>query len=100
MMSDKIQLNVDASLKELVPGFLASRRKDLETMRRALHAGDLAAIRTVGHNIRAFSRLYGFDELSALGERIQNAAEEASTLRIVYLQGELADYLERVEVND
>jgi HPt (histidine-containing phosphotransfer) domain-containing protein len=99
-MSDKIHLSVDASLKELLPGFLASRRADLEAMRRALRSGDLAAIRTVGHNIRAFSRLYGFEDLTALGEEIQIAAEEASTLRIVHLQGQLADYLSRVEVSE
>jgi len=99
-MSDKIHLSVDASLKELLPGFLASRRADLEAMRRALRSGDLAAIRMVGHNIRAFSRLYGFEDLTALGEKIQIAAEEASTLRIVHLQGQLADYLSRVEVSE
>lgn len=99
-MNEKIHLHVDASLKELVPSFLAGRRKDLEALRRALHSGDLAAIRSVGHNIRAFSRLYGFDELTALGEQLETAAEEASTLRIVHLQGQLADYLERVEVGD
>ena len=99
-MSDKIHLSVDASLKELLPGFLASRRADLEAMRRALRSGDLAAIRRVGHNIRAFSRLYGFEDLTALGEEIQIAAEEASTLRIVHLQGQLADYLSRVEVSE
>jgi len=99
-MSDKIHLSVDASLKELLPGFLASRRADLEAMRRALRSGDLGAIRRVGHNIRAFSRLYGFEDLTALGEKIQIAAEEASTLRIVHLQGQLADYLSRVEVSE
>ena len=97
---EKIQLHVDASLRELVPNFIAARRKDLEALRRAVHAGDLATIRNVGHNIRAFSRLYGFDELTALGEKIERAADEASTLRIVHLQGQLADYLERIEVGD
>jgi HPt (histidine-containing phosphotransfer) domain-containing protein len=99
-MTEKIQLHVDASLRELVPSFIAARRKDLEALRRALHAGDLVAIRRVGHNIRAFSRLYGLDELTALGEQLERAADEASTLRLVHLQGQLADYLERVEVGD
>ena len=57
-------------------------------MRQALQAGDLAAIRDV------------FDELTALGEEIRCAADECSTLRIVHLQGQLADYLSRVEVPD
>lgn len=96
----KIVLNVEPVLKELVPGFLENRRRDLERMRTALHAGDLATIRDVGYNIRCFSRVYGFDELTALGEEIRCAADECSTLRIVHLQGQLADYLSRIEVPD
>jgi HPt (histidine-containing phosphotransfer) domain-containing protein len=99
-VTDKIHLHVDASLRELVPSFIAARRKDLEALRRAVHSGDLGTIRRVGHNIRAFSRLYGFDDLTTLGEQLERAADEASTLRIVHLQGQLADYLERVEVGD
>ena len=99
-MSEKIRLKVEPVLKELVPDFLENRRRDLERMRQALRAGDLSAIRDVGQNIRCFSRVYGFDELTALGEEIRCAADECSTLRIVHLQGQLADYLSRVELSD
>lgn len=97
-MSAKIRLEVEPALRELVPDFLENRRRDLERMRQALRSGDLAAIRDVGQNIRCFSRVYGFDDLTALGEEIRCAADECSTLRIVSLQGKLADYLARVEI--
>ena len=99
-MTEKIRLKVEPVLKELMPDFLENRQRDLERMRRALRAGDLAAIGDVGQNIRCFSRVYGFDELTALGEEIRCAADECSTLRIVHLQGQLADYLSRLEVSD
>ena len=97
-MRDRIRLNVEPRLKELVPGFLENRRRDLERLREALRSGDLAAIRDVGQNIRCFSRVYGLADLTTLGEEIRCAAEERSTLRIVHLQGQLADYLSRVEL--
>ena len=96
----RIRLQVEPGLKELIPGFIENRRRDLERMRHALHSGDLAAIRDVGQNIRCFSRVYGFDELTALGEEIRCAADECSTLRIVHLQGQLADYLSRVDIKE
>ena len=96
----KIRLQVEPRLRELVPGFLENRRRDLERMREALHSGDLAAIRDVGQNIRCFSRVYGLADLTTLGEEIRRAAEECSTLRIVHLQGRLADYLSRVELTE
>jgi hypothetical protein len=98
-LADRIHLNVEPGLRELVPGFLANRRKDLEVIGRALHSGNLEAIRVVGHNIRCFSRVYGFDELTALGEEIQQAASECSTLRIVHAQTQLADYLSRIDLS-
>jgi hypothetical protein len=96
-MPEKIQLHVEPALRELVPGFLANRRKDLEVIGRALSSGNLEAIRVVGHNIRCFSRVYGFEELTALGEEIQQAAADASTLRIAHAQSQLASYLSRID---
>ena len=97
---DKILLRAEPSVKELLPGFLENRRRDLERLDEALHAGDLAAIRDLGRNIRCFSRVYGLEGLTALGEEIRCAAEESSTQRIVLLQGQLADYLSRVELRE
>ena len=99
-MSERIQLNVEPAFRELVPGFLANRRKDVDLIGRALGSGNLEAIRVVGHNIRCFSRVYGLDELTEMGEEIRSAAEECSTLRIVELRGRLADYLSRVELQE
>jgi hypothetical protein len=99
-LAEPIRLEVEPALRELVPGFLANRRKDLELIGRALHSGNLEAIRVVGHNIRCFSRVYGFDELTELGEELHQAASDRSTLRIVYAQSQLADYLERIELSE
>src|SRR5258706_16402618 len=99
-MPEKIQLHVEPALRELVPGFLANRRKDLEVIGRALSSGNLEAIRVVGHNIRCFSRVYGFEELTALGEEIQQAAADASTLRIAHPQTQLASYLARIDFSE
>ena len=96
-MRDRFRLKVEPRLVGLVPGFLENRRRDLERLREALRAGDLAAIRDVGQNIRCFSRVYGVAELTTLGDEICRAAEECSTLRILHLQGRLAEYLSRVE---
>ena len=97
---DKILLRAEPAVRDLLPGFLENRRRDLERMREALLAGDLAAIRDLGQNIRCFSRVYGLDDLIELGEDIRSAAEECSTLRIVHLHRRLADYLARVELAD
>ena len=97
-MREPIEIPVDPGLKELVPGFLANRRKDLESISRAMDSGNIEAIGVVGHNIRCFSRVYGFDDLTALGEELQQAAAERSLMRIAHAQSRLADYLSRIKV--
>ncbi|HZQ72238.1 MAG TPA: hypothetical protein VFB08_04920 [Burkholderiales bacterium] len=99
-MAAPIRLSVGPELKPLLPGFMANRRKDLEAIARAMDSGNLEAVGVVGHNIRCFSRVYGFDDLTALGEELQQAAEERSLLRIAHLQSRLADYLGRVQFAD
>jgi len=99
-MNDRIQLNVEPALRELLPGFLANRRKDVEAIARALGSGNLEAIKVVGHNIRCFSRVYGFEDLTALGEEIHQAASEGRTLRIAHARARLAEYLSRVEFDE
>jgi hypothetical protein len=99
-MAERIRLSVEPELRELVPGFLTSRRRDLEALGRAIDRGDLVAVRHVGQNIRSFSRVLGIQQLTELGEKIQLAADERSTLRIASLQAQLADYLARVEVSE
>jgi hypothetical protein len=93
-----VSLKVDPAVRELMPAFLSNRKRDLEALRAALQAGDLGAVREVGHNIRAFSRVYGIEELTALGEDIRAAADEGSSLRISHLQRKLADCIEQLEL--
>ena len=99
-MNGRFRVEVEPALRELVPGFLENRRRDLEALRRALAAGDLAAAREVGQNIRCFSRVLGIEELTELGEAIRAAADERAATRIAHLEWRLADYLARAEVGD
>ncbi len=99
-MSEPIALSVEPGLRELVPGFLDNRRRDLEALARAMESGDLAAVRGVGQNIRCFSRVLGVGELTSLGEELETAAEESARMRIAHLHAKLADYLSRVRLAD
>lgn len=96
-MSEPIRRPLDAGLKSLVPGFVASRRRDLEQIREARARGDLEGIRAAGRCLRAFSRVYGFDPLVTLGERLHHAVDAADLQAIARLEHELAECLDRIE---
>ncbi|CAN5604976.1 hypothetical protein BH11MYX1_BH11MYX1_08050 [soil metagenome] len=86
---------VDPYLALHIPRFLENRRTEVERLREAARADDLGAVRAIGHKLKGSGGTFGFDDLSALGERLEHATERADALRTL---DELGWYLEHVHV--
>lgn len=86
---------VDPYLALHIPGFLEHRRTEIEQLRHAAHADDLGVVRAIGHKLKGSGGTFGFDDLSALGERLEHTSERADALRTL---DELGWYLEHVHV--
>jgi hypothetical protein len=50
--AEKIIAHVDPDLRDLIPGYLENRLRDLTTIKNVLKAADFAKIRVLGHSIR------------------------------------------------
>ncbi|TMB61807.1 MAG: Hpt domain-containing protein [Deltaproteobacteria bacterium] len=94
----RILVRTDAFLKDLVPGFLNNRRKDVLSINDALETGNFEAILILGHKMRGDGAGYGFDAISEIGAALEQAAKEQDSETIRRYAGELSDYVERVEV--
>ena len=93
----KIRVTVDASLMDLIPNYLDKRRKDLPKLFEALAAGDFAAIRRLGHNLKGTGAGYGFPALTDIGASIEEAASTGNAGSVRVTVDELSRYLEQVE---
>jgi PAS domain S-box-containing protein len=91
-------LEVSAELEELMPKFLANRRRDVEQIIAELSKGNFEGIRTIGHGIKGAGGTYGSTVISRLGEHIEQAAIERNADAIEADIKALSDYLERVEL--
>ena len=89
---------IDPDIKDLVPGFLANRRKDATEIPRLLAEGNLDAVRTIGHSMAGSAGGYGFPEIGAMGKDIEAAAVAARLEEITDICSRLSDYLTRVTV--
>ena len=98
MTGNKIVVKVDPDLKELIPGFMANRRKDVTTLRDALAKGNCAPMQSVGHSLKGVGGGYGFPEMSAIGTEIETAAKAGNLEALAGLVERYAVYLDRVEV--
>ncbi len=95
---DKIPVHIDSSLEAIIPGFLANRQRDLTTIESCLKQGDLHTIRMLGHRMKGDGGGYGFDQISTIGDQLEQAAM-AKNLSALHdhLEG-LKDFLSRVEI--
>ncbi len=96
--NDKIKVEIDPDLEELIPGYLNNRRKDIESILQALQSDDFATIERMGHTMKGSGSGYGFDFISAIGMTLEESAKERSAQRIQTSVNELTDFLDRVEV--
>jgi HPt (histidine-containing phosphotransfer) domain-containing protein len=86
------------SLCALVPKYLERRSLDVARMRDALSAGDLGRVQIIGHQMKGSGGGYGFDNLSALGSEIEQAAMAQDLEALRGHISSLERFLEEVEV--
>ncbi len=97
MQTVRHSVQVAGELRDLIPRFLANRRVEVEQLRDAVARDDLEAARRIGHTLKGVGGGYGFDEISRIGGAIERSVR-AGGHDLAALTGELADYLDGVEI--
>lgn len=93
-----ILVQISQDLEAIVPGFLANRRRDLVTIEACLKQGDLTTIRLLGHRMKGDGGGYGFDQISTIGDRLEQAAIAQDPVSVAAEVTQLTDFLARVSV--
>ena len=98
MSDDRITIEVDEDLEDLIPGFLENRNSDVEKLRQAAEASDFEELRSIGHGLKGVGGGYGFEQMSQLGAEIETAAKSQELDTIKDRVEQLASYLQRVDI--
>src|SRR6185436_7866922 len=72
----RIILRGDPDLRDLVPGYLENRRKELPRLREALAQNDFSAIQRLAHRMKGEGGGYGFEAISTIGAGLEQAAKD------------------------
>jgi HPt (histidine-containing phosphotransfer) domain-containing protein len=94
----RVIVNINPDLKDLVPGFLENRRKDAATLARAVQTGDTRVVRLLGHRMKGDGGGYGFEEISQIGEALEDAARREDWKVIAEKTEALTVFLKLVDV--
>jgi CheY-like chemotaxis protein/HPt (histidine-containing phosphotransfer) domain-containing protein len=91
---------VDAppEVEELVPEYLADRKKEIMLFRTLMLKPDFESIRILAHNLKGNGRSFGFPELTDIGAAMEKSARAASGAEVACHVDELSNYLDRVQL--
>ncbi len=81
---------------DLLPKYVAHRERDVATLRAALAQGDFETMARIGHNLRGNGVSYGFPEIAALGEAMEQAVTARQARGIEAQVALLEEWLARV----
>ncbi len=97
-MENKVIVQVDEELSDLIPGFLARKRDEANAILDAAQRDDFAVIGHLAHRIKGEGCSYGFERMTEIGRTLEEAAKSQSDVAVTRAANELLDYLEHVEV--
>lgn len=95
---EKIIVIVDEDFRDLIPGYLDNRRKDIAELLAALDRGDFEAIRSLGHKMKGSGGGYGFEGVTEIGSACEDAAKRLQAQEVREQVNRLQAYLENIEV--
>ena len=95
---ERITVHIDRDFEDIVPRFLANRRKDLATLRHALADEDFSTIRMLGHRMKGDGGGYGFDRITEIGGALELAAVQKNHAAAEQHITQLDDFLARLLV--
>lgn len=95
---DTIRVKIDDEIKSIVPEYLEKRKKECVLICRLLEAEAFSEIRILGHRMKGTGGSYGFEDISEIGEEIEEAALATDKEAISKSLRQLTSYLERVVV--
>lgn len=98
MTANKILIQVDPDLKDLVPGYLESVKKDTEAILTAAAQARFDVIEGISHRMKGIGVSYGFPVLSELGKSMETAAKEKNQPALQTLAGQLSEYVGKIEL--
>lgn len=97
-MPDRVIVEVDEDLSDLIPGFLTHKRADVATIVDAIARRDYAEIGRVAHRIKGEGTSYGFETMTEMGRSLEQAAAIHDDGAVATLARQLLNYMDRLEI--
>jgi HPt (histidine-containing phosphotransfer) domain-containing protein len=97
-MQDRVIVEVDEDLSDLIPGFMTHKRADIAAIFNAVARRDYGEIAGLAHRIKGEGGSYGFEAMTTIARSIELACAARDDGEVVTLARQLLSYLDRLEI--
>ncbi len=98
MKSDKIIVNVDPEIQDLLPQYIDKKKAEIFLLWEAFNKSDFALIESIGHRIKGNAGGFGLIDLGLIGGSLERVAMMRDLVQIKIKILELENYLENLEI--
>lgn len=98
MPDEKIVIEVEEFLADLIPGFLENRKTDVGNLTTALTDLDFEAIRHIAHDMKGLGAGYGFQLITDIGIMLSTAAKNNDVEELKKLITQYETYLANLDI--
>lgn len=95
---DKIMVEIDSDLQDLIPGYMQNKQNEITSIAEALLADDFETIRIISHNMKGNGSAYGFEKITEIAKEMELAAKHALGSEISKGITDLQTYLSQIEI--
>ncbi len=96
---EKIHVEIDADLKELIPGYLSNIADTINKIKSAVTEDNMELCRFSGHNLKGSGASYGLDFISQAGQQIELLAQKKDGAGICSCLDHLENWLADIEIS-
>ncbi len=97
-MPDRVIVELDEDLSDLIPGFLTRKRADVITILDASARRDYAEISRIAHRVKGEGGSYGFQTMTEIGRSLERAAAMRDDGAVAALARQLLNYMDGLEI--
>ncbi|HVA76845.1 MAG TPA: Hpt domain-containing protein [Candidatus Binataceae bacterium] len=97
-MNQKVRVEIDSDLSDLVPVFLARKRADARAIVAAVERAEFDSVAGFAHRLKGDGGSYGFDEISMMGAELESAAQSGDLATAERVARRILSYLDQIEV--
>ena len=98
MPQERIIVEIDKDIEEIIPDFLKHRNEEINILKTALANRNFTEIQSIGHKVSGNAGSYGFDQLGTYGAALEKLAIEQNKNGINEQISNFENYLTSIEI--